>query len=188
MCRRGLKLTETLLERQHCRAQLRWGRKTCLAGIDTPNNTRGDFREVSGEKCLEMNPGSCSRQFFEKSKAQTCYYPNYYRHQKAEDDFFVPSGKSDDAGFRPSDTGYVSAESSLESEDEKDLNHVLEPQSGCSLSGPRKCLAWACKACKKKTVAIDRRKAATLRERRRLRKVSVTISRYVKFPNGCRCC
>ncbi|XP_030764323.1 transcription factor SUM-1 [Sitophilus oryzae] len=71
------------------------------------------------------------------------------------------------------DTGYVSAESSIDSEDEKELNHVLEPQnSGCSLSGPRKCLAWACKACKKKTVAIDRRKAATLRERRRLRKVN----------------
>jgi hypothetical protein len=32
-------------------------------------------------------------------------------------------------------------------------------------------LLWACKACKKKTVTVDRRKAATLRERRRLRKV-----------------
>lgn len=71
------------------------------------------------------------------------------------------------------DTGYVSAESSLESDDEKDVNHILEPNNGnCSLNGPRKCLAWACKACKKKTVSIDRRKAATLRERRRLRKVN----------------
>lgn len=34
------------------------------------------------------------------------------------------------------------------------------------------CLLWACKACKKKTVTVDRRKAATLRERRRLRKVN----------------
>ncbi|KAJ6637229.1 Synaptic vesicular amine transporter, partial [Pseudolycoriella hygida] len=34
------------------------------------------------------------------------------------------------------------------------------------------CLTWACKACKKKSVAVDRRKAATLRERRRLRKVN----------------
>lgn len=79
------------------------------------------------------------------------------------------------------DTGYVSASSSSstqDSEDEKELSHVLEPQNGCGGGaggggvGPRKCLAWACKACKKKTVAIDRRKAATLRERRRLRKVS----------------
>ncbi|CAH1164837.1 unnamed protein product [Phaedon cochleariae] len=74
------------------------------------------------------------------------------------------------------DTGYVSAESSIDSEDEREsTNHVLEPSphTGCSLNGgPRKCLAWACKACKKKTVAVDRRKAATLRERRRLRKVN----------------
>ncbi|EZA57005.1 Myogenic-determination protein [Ooceraea biroi] len=47
--------------------------------------------------------------------------------------------------------------------------HVLD--SG-SPHGPRRCLLWACKACKKKTVTVDRRKAATLRERRRLRKVN----------------
>ncbi|KAJ8921206.1 hypothetical protein NQ315_013678 [Exocentrus adspersus] len=71
------------------------------------------------------------------------------------------------------DTGYVSAESSIDSEDEKEATHILEPpHTGCSINGPRKCLTWACKACKKKTVAIDRRKAATLRERRRLRKVN----------------
>ena len=34
------------------------------------------------------------------------------------------------------------------------------------------CLLWACKVCKRKNVAVDRRKAATLRERRRLRKVN----------------
>lgn len=53
--------------------------------------------------------------------------------------------------------------------------HVLEPISH-SINGiqvtKRPCLTWACKACKKKTVTVDRRKAATLRERRRLRKVS----------------
>lgn len=36
----------------------------------------------------------------------------------------------------------------------------------------RKCLAWACKVCKKKTSTPDRRKQATMRERRRLRKVN----------------
>nr|WOE90270.1 myogenic factor 6-like protein [Scolopendra mutilans] len=41
--------------------------------------------------------------------------------------------------------------------------HVLSP--------PR-CLLWACKACKRKSGTLDRRKAATLRERRRLRKVN----------------
>lgn len=65
---------------------------------------------------------------------------------------------------------YDSTESSFESDEEKELNHIFEPQNGNC--GPRKCLTWACKACKKKTVTIDRRKAATLRERRRLRKVN----------------
>jgi len=39
-------------------------------------------------------------------------------------------------------------------------------------SNGRKCLAWACKVCKKKSSTPDRRKQATLRERRRLRKVN----------------
>ncbi|CRL07714.1 CLUMA_CG020668, isoform A [Clunio marinus] len=48
--------------------------------------------------------------------------------------------------------------------------HTLAPR--CMAGKNRPCLAWACKACKKKNVTIDRRKAATLRERRRLRKVN----------------
>lgn len=53
-------------------------------------------------------------------------------------------------------------------------HHVLEPLSHTADTFPSKrpCLTWACKACKKKSVTVDRRKAATLRERRRLRKVS----------------
>ncbi|XP_067415996.1 myogenic factor 5 [Emydura macquarii macquarii] len=34
------------------------------------------------------------------------------------------------------------------------------------------CLLWACKACKRKSTTMDRRKAATMRERRRLKKVN----------------
>ncbi|KAF7256714.1 hypothetical protein EG68_06499 [Paragonimus skrjabini miyazakii] len=44
--------------------------------------------------------------------------------------------------------------------------HVIVPGSH------GQCLLWACKACKKKTMQVDRRKAATMRERRRLRKVN----------------
>lgn len=52
---------------------------------------------------------------------------------------------------------------------EEHLTHVLAP----GYHGEnRRCLLWACKACKRKSVQIDRRKAATLRERRRLRKVN----------------
>lgn len=47
--------------------------------------------------------------------------------------------------------------------------HILAPR--CMAEKNRPCLTWACKACKKKNVTVDRRKAATLRERRRLRKV-----------------
>lgn len=37
---------------------------------------------------------------------------------------------------------------------------------------PGQCLPWACKICKRKTVTMDRRRAATLREKRRLKKVN----------------
>lgn len=37
---------------------------------------------------------------------------------------------------------------------------------------PGQCLPWACKVCKRKSVTMDRRKAATLREKRRLKKVN----------------
>lgn len=53
--------------------------------------------------------------------------------------------------------------------------HILAPR--CMAGKNRPCLTWACKACKKKNVTVDRRKAATLRERRRLRKVEIEICR-----------
>uniref|UniRef100_A0A182MV85 Myogenic muscle-specific protein N-terminal domain-containing protein n=1 Tax=Anopheles culicifacies TaxID=139723 RepID=A0A182MV85_9DIPT len=62
--------------------------------------------------------------------------------------------------------------------------HVLAPAAGCMASPNRPCLTWACKACKKKSVAVDRRKAATLRERRRLRKVSVSCQGACLFYNA----
>uniref|UniRef100_H3CAU8 Myogenic factor n=2 Tax=Tetraodon nigroviridis TaxID=99883 RepID=H3CAU8_TETNG len=51
----------------------------------------------------------------------------------------------------------------------EDDEHVRAP-SGHHQAG--RCLLWACKACKRKTTNADRRKAATLRERRRLSKVN----------------
>lgn len=64
-------------------------------------------------------------------------------------------------------TDYDDEDSSLSSEE-----HVLAPLVCASAQSSRPCLTWACKACKKKNVTVDRRKAATMRERRRLRKVS----------------
>ncbi|XP_025099059.1 ras guanine nucleotide exchange factor P-like [Pomacea canaliculata] len=71
----------------------------------------------------------------------------------------------DDDALLDKDTG------SLNSDDDSDdhVPHVLAP----GYHGPnRRCLLWACKACKRKTVAVDRRKAATMRERRRLKRVN----------------
>ena len=59
--------------------------------------------------------------------------------------------------------------SSMSSAASTEEQHTLAPR--CMAGKNRPCLTWACKACKKKNVTIDRRKAATLRERRRLRKV-----------------
>ncbi|XP_065344161.1 myogenic-determination protein [Cloeon dipterum] len=55
---------------------------------------------------------------------------------------------------------------------ESEADHVLAPDSMHTHDDSPRCLTWACKACKKKTIAKDRRRAATLRERRRLRKVN----------------
>ncbi|CAF1004433.1 unnamed protein product [Didymodactylos carnosus] len=60
--------------------------------------------------------------------------------------------------------------SKTECTDNGSQHHILAPTDSCD--GTRRCLLWACKACKRKTVTVDRRKAATLRERRRLRKVN----------------
>lgn len=61
-----------------------------------------------------------------------------------------------------------------ETNESETIEHVPHPHvlDAGSPHAPRRCLLWACKACKKKTVTVDRRKAATLRERRRLRKVN----------------
>ncbi|CAL8084330.1 unnamed protein product [Calicophoron daubneyi] len=56
-------------------------------------------------------------------------------------------------------------DSDEDNEDNKE-EHVIAPGSH------GQCLLWACKACKKRTMQVDRRKAATMRERRRLRKVN----------------
>jgi len=59
--------------------------------------------------------------------------------------------------------------------------HVRDPTvaDGCETENHtgtddhRCCLVWACKACKRRAAPADRRRAATLRERRRLHKVCI---------------
>ncbi|KAJ7418851.1 Myogenin [Pitangus sulphuratus] len=49
---------------------------------------------------------------------------------------------------------------------------ALEEKDSVGEHCPGQCLPWACKVCKRKTVSMDRRRAATLREKRRLKKVN----------------
>ncbi|XP_017349233.1 myogenic factor 5 [Ictalurus punctatus] len=59
-------------------------------------------------------------------------------------------------------------DSSVKLESDED-EHVRAP-GGLHEAGS--CLQWACKACKRKASSVDRRRAATMRERRRLKKVN----------------
>uniref|UniRef100_A0A6I8PJY8 Myogenic factor n=1 Tax=Ornithorhynchus anatinus TaxID=9258 RepID=A0A6I8PJY8_ORNAN len=59
--------------------------------------------------------------------------------------------------------------------------HVRAP-SGHHQAG--RCLLWACKACKRKTTNADRRKAATMRERRRLSKVNEAFETLKRCTSG----
>ena len=94
------------------------------------------------------------------------FYKTLDCFQKGFDADFMSDqfGPSNSRGMESSDMDG----DSISSEEEQ---HVLAPL-GCNANQSRPCLAWACKACKKKSVTVDRRKAATMRERRRLRKVN----------------
>jgi hypothetical protein len=66
-----------------------------------------------------------------------------------------------------------------------DIPYAASQSATCTLNGG-KCLTWACKVCKKKTSTPDRRKQATIRERRRLRKVNEAFETLKKrtCPNN----
>ncbi|XP_061750388.1 myoblast determination protein 1 homolog isoform X2 [Nerophis ophidion] len=77
--------------------------------------------------------------------------------------------ESSSAPSSPSQSPSSSSSSSRHQTRADEDEHVRAP-SGHHQAG--RCLLWACKACKRKTTNADRRKAATLRERRRLGKVN----------------
>eukprot|EP00058_Branchiostoma_floridae_P019333 XP_002604823.1 hypothetical protein BRAFLDRAFT_70673 [Branchiostoma floridae] len=80
---------------------------------------------------------------------------------------FYERGSTSNGAVLPGDHLPIPA-SPLDDSDEP-VEHVLAPGA---FHSQRRCLLWACKACKRKSVTVDRRKAATMRERRRLRKVN----------------
>ncbi|XP_007901981.1 myogenic factor 6 isoform X2 [Callorhinchus milii] len=119
--------------------------------------------------------------------------PYYYHDQRYLDSENVVFQHLDGAGVSPlypgsedglSPVGDASqAEPSCDSGGEE---HVYAPP-GLKSHCPGQCLIWACKACKRKSATTDRRKAATLRERRRLKKINEAFDalkrRTVPNPN-----
>ncbi|XP_072237288.1 myoblast determination protein 1 homolog isoform X1 [Leuresthes tenuis] len=94
------------------------------------------------------------------------------------DDLYDPSFTTSDLNFFDDLDARLTHGGLLKSEDhlhhhvptaEEEDQHVRAP-GGLHQAGH--CLLWACKACKRKTTHADRRKAATMRERRRLSKVN----------------
>lgn len=77
-----------------------------------------------------------------------------------------PDGEFGDE-FEPRVAAFGAHKADLQGSDEDE--HVRAP-TGHHQAGH--CLMWACKACKRKSTTMDRRKAATMRERRRLKKVN----------------
>ncbi|XP_051544882.1 myogenic factor 6-like [Myxocyprinus asiaticus] len=75
----------------------------------------------------------------------------------------------------------VPSETGCESSGEE---HVFAPP-GLQPHCEGQCLIWACKICKRKSAPTDRRKAATLRERRRLKKINEAFDALKKktVPN-----
>uniref|UniRef100_A0A671XDM6 Myogenic factor 6 n=1 Tax=Sparus aurata TaxID=8175 RepID=A0A671XDM6_SPAAU len=73
-----------------------------------------------------------------------------------------------DSPLSPGQDDNVPSETGGESSGEE---HVLAPP-GLRAHCEGQCLMWACKICKRKSAPTDRRKAATLRERRRLKKIN----------------
>ncbi|XP_064628989.1 myogenic factor 5-like [Lineus longissimus] len=69
---------------------------------------------------------------------------------------------------RPSSVTSVTSDECI-SKDSDEHTHVVIPGPN---GATRSCLMWACKACKKKASPTDRRRAATMRERRRLEKIN----------------
>ncbi|XP_014682026.1 PREDICTED: transcription factor SUM-1-like [Priapulus caudatus] len=80
-------------------------------------------------------------------------------------------------------TATYCADGSDATSDDEHVPHVFAPHFA-HRHAPRRCLLWACKACKRKTVTVDRRKAATMRERRRLHKVNEAFELLKRRTSG----
>lgn len=144
--------------------------------------TKFNKNTVFGNKSEVAYPGSFnhSSSLFSKAGAAITDPESFYKtldcFQKFDADFI-----SEQFG-QHSLRGVESCDLDGDSVSSEEEQHVLAPL-GCNANQSRPCLAWACKACKKKSVTVDRRKAATMRERRRLRKVNEAFETLKKHTS-----
>ncbi|XP_061688195.1 myogenin isoform X2 [Syngnathoides biaculeatus] len=104
------------------------------------------------------------------------FFPDQ-RFYEGGDNYFPTRlpGAYDQAGFQDKNSmmglcGPLSGGVGVIQPEDKPSPSSLSPHSESHCPG--QCLPWACKLCKRKTVTMDRRRAATLREKRRLKKVN----------------
>lgn len=117
------------------------------------------------EHIEQINQFSSDKQMYQKQHYEMNHINSSALNQNAYSDSLTNMLESKMSGLMSHQLEMIDDSSSMSSAASTE-EHILAPRC---MAG--KCLTWACKACKKKNVTVDRRKAATLRERRRLRKV-----------------
>lgn len=144
--------------------------KTNLRTSTSPKSRRKTNRSPQKHRKNNLDYNYCNGNAKMSMENEDCKMADFDK-MTADDDY----DKMADGGFadNASSTDFDKTMSSSGEEEQHVLNPVLGKLGHCSGDTSMGCLAWACKACKRKTVTVDRRKAATLRERRRLRKVMV---------------
>jgi hypothetical protein len=122
-----------------------------------PNNTVPQLDDQYAQYSSQFYPSSQSYDY------DSSYLPHYSTLQPVNSSLPLQT------------TFSTSSRSSSSHSSDEQSTMTLTPNRNIntgSCDGTRRCLLWACKVCKRKTVTVDRRKAATMRERRRLKKVN----------------
>jgi hypothetical protein len=145
----------------------------------------------SNEQYAQFPPSYPSQfypqQSYDFDSSTSSFLPHYSTLQPINSCYTSSSSSSEYNHFYSSLPIQTTFSSSSTAESRSSSSHSSDEQSNLTLTPPnksdnhintnscdgtRRCLLWACKVCKRKTVTVDRRKAATMRERRRLKKVN----------------
>ena len=115
--------------------------------------------------------------FLESRKARSMGYPMDVAHLNNPSTELDEETSYSSDGFNTKNPNLgesLTFQSSHLPDKQKDVESEVPCCMGGSEGGQGGCLAWACKACKRKksSTAGDRRRAATMRERRRLKRVN----------------